>query len=1130
VTTTYDILVLDALNHAHRCWWRCRDSLTGDGRDNGLERGFLEGLVYLERDYPTAQVVLAWDGEPVGQRSELPEYKAARAERHKNRPVDWHPRCDALRDALAHQYATLYDPADEADYEIARLVNRIADGKRTLIVSTDSDLLMLLAPRVHLLRPGVAREFYGLQEFQLEYGFAPANLALYKALVGDKSDGIPGLPYFPKAVAKQLVAAFGSVGTLYSILKGPARSPKLGRLTQSQRQKLLEGEDRVRSNARLVDLHSVSGAPHLRHPSGDWAPLWDLLRDRDLDHLAAGLEWDALTGNGTERKPIDLTLDGDDVGNAADCDEQASPAPDNRPLCDPAPFEETPAGGPSTTPGDVDSGPASVALAHPLDRSEREARNPVGDGWANLHRSETGRNLLTNRQPTTEHDMHLLPAWSARLEDSKQNRGGMAEPIRIIPRAPDYYAERLTFVEDRVGAEAMFDFARQRRIGFIGIDCEFRYSRPGVLIRRGRRGDLYWYDPTSIVPLLVAVVLAETRPDGQAVLYRFVVDSRRHEVLSPLADLIRQPIPVIGHFIQAELFCLWKLDLPTPATVWDTCTAERAFQLGVHHVRYKKEKFDGEEESARLTEETEEDVDFSCGLVATCLRRGVPYAFAAAKDRLQRSFLDHADDQPFSSEQQDYVAADAEAAAKLYPIQVQLAITENAHRHLFEVEMPWAITNAAMIWAGVRIEPMQLERLAQACRRHDVTLTEQLAELGVGNVNSHPDMFEYFRTIGLLEAFRDGRSYTFDDDHLKAVEGRHDAIPLIRLHRKIKRLRSDKLLTGELMGSDGRLHPDHRQLGAESGRNTMRNPNIGGIGKALRPLVVPEDSTGLVADGGHDTPGDPGEGAAVEWGIGEVDLSQIEVLIAAAESRDPELIAMVNGRDVYCAMVREFYADRLSPESLALPDEDFSEQFRGERDIMKIFTLAIIYNITPLGLSRQLGISVQRAANEQAKFLALFPVLDRALREVSAYGAIRGYAQLRTGLRRHRARRGRPTPWEVNWLRNTPIQGSASVVFKVAGNRLRLRYEHYGARLILPLHDDYVFEAPLVHLKTIGRITAEVMTSTVQEFYPVLDPRVDVNIDYPHCWNKNGKYRSLELWIQDPELARKYLKSKPDTH
>ena len=1122
---TYDILVLDALNHAHRCWWRCRDSLTWDGRDNGLERGFLEGLVDHQRSYPEAQLVLAWDGEPVGQRSELPGYKAARAERHKDRPVDWHPRCAALRDALAHQYATLYDPADEADCEIARLVRRIVDGTRTLIVSTDSDLLMLLAPRVHVLRPGLAREFYGPEEFLSEYGFTPAGLVLYKALVGDKADGIPGLPHFPGEVAKQLVAAFGSVGNLYSILNGPARSPKLGQLTQSQRQKLLEGEDRVRSNARLVDLYSVSSAPHIRHPSGNRAPLRDLLRGRDLDYPAAGLEWEALTGTGTERKPLDLMPDGDDVGNVADCDEKASPAPDDQRLCDPAPFKQTPAGRPSTTPGEVDTARASVAIAHPLDRSEREAKDPVGDGRANLHRSGTGRDLLAYQQPTTEHDLHLLPTWKARLEDLKQDRGGMAGPIRIIPRAPNYYVERLTLVEDRAGAEAMLDFARQRQIGFIGVDCEFRYSRPGVLIRKGGRRDRYWYDPTSIVPLLMAVVLVETRPESHAVLYRFVADLRRPEVLGPLADLIRQPIPIIGHFIQAELFCLWKLGLPTPATVWDTCTAERAFQLGRHHVRYKTGKTEDEDELACLREESDEDVEFSCGLVATCLRRGVPYAFAAAKDRLQRSFLDHAHDQPFSSEQREYAAADAEAAAKLNPIQVQLAVAENAHRHLFEVEMPWAITNAAMIWAGVNFDAVQLKRLGHACRQHDVTLTERLAELGVGNVNSYPDMLEYFRTLGLLEAFREGRSYTFDDDHLKAVEGRHDAIPLIRALRKIKRLQSDKSLTGELVGSDGRLHPDHRQLGAESGRNAMRNPNIGGIGKALRPLVVPQGATGLAADGGHDTPKDPGEGAAIEWGIGEVDLSQIEVLIAAAESRDAELIAMVNGRDVYCAMVREYYADHLSPEDLASPDEDFSDKFRGYRDIMKIFTLAIIYNITPVGLSRQLGISVQRAADEQAKFLALFPVLDRALREVSAYGAIRGYAQLRTGLRRHRARGGRPTPWEVNWLRNTPIQGSASVVFKVAGNRLRLRYQHYGARLILPLHDAYVFESPLVHLKTIGRITAEVMTSTVQEFYPALDPRVDVNIDHPHCWNKNGKHRSLELWIQDPESARKYLKS-----
>ena len=43
----------------------------------------------------------------------------------------------------------------------------------------------------------------------------------------------------------------------------------------------------------------------------------------------------------------------------------------------------------------------------------------------------------------------------------------------------------------------------------------------------------------------------------------------------------------------------------------------------------------------------------------------------------------------------------------------------------------------------------------------------------------------FFRSIGLLDAFREGGSHSFDDDHLEAVEERHAAVPLIRALRKI---------------------------------------------------------------------------------------------------------------------------------------------------------------------------------------------------------------------------------------------------------------------------------------------------------------------------------------------------------
>jgi DNA polymerase-1 len=192
---------------------------------------------------------------------------------------------------------------------------------------------------------------------------------------------------------------------------------------------------------------------------------------------------------------------------------------------------------------------------------------------------------------------------------------------------------------------------------------------------------------------------------------------------------------------------------------------------------------------------------------------------------------------------------------------------------------------------------------------------------------------------------------------------------------------------------------------------------------------------------------------------------------------------------------------------------------------MKVFTLAVIYNITPAGLATQLGIGLGRATAERERFLGMFPALARALEEASAYGAIRGHAELCTGLRRQRARDGRPSPWEVNWLRNTPVQGSASVVFKVAGNRLRRRYQHLGARLVLPMHDAFVFECPRAKLKKVAALTREVMRGAVQEFFPMLVPQVDVNIAEPGCWNKDGKARSLELWREDIEGADRYLDS-----
>ena len=108
--------------------------------------------------------------------------------------------------------------------------------------------------------------------------------------------------------------------------------------------------------------------------------------------------------------------------------------------------------------------------------------------------------------------------------------------------------------------------------------------------------------------------------------------------------------------------------------------------------------------------------------------------------------------------------------------------------------------------------------------------------------------------------------------------------------------------------------------------------------------------------------------------------------------------------------------------------------------------------------------------------------------ERARIGSIRrGYAYI-SGLRRFRAGRGPSTPHEERGLGNSYVQGTAALIFFDAGNRLRQLYRRHGARLIIPVHDAFVFEAPLDQVTQVAELTRSVLIQTVQEWFPDLRP------------------------------------------
>ena len=691
--------------------------------------------------------------------------------------------------------------------------------------------------------------------------------------------------------------------------------------------------------------------------------------------------------------------------------------------------------------------------------------------------------------------MKLLPSWNERMQKV------VPEPVVHsidygLKKSPQYYAMKTNFVESLDGAQAMLNFILQRPLSHIGFDTEFRYDRPGVVINKRNTA----HDPTSYQPLLLSMAIAEPFDNDKGRLYTFVIDLRKPELLPVLKELFRLPVTFSGHFAKVELFCLWQLGLPEPNILWDTFIYEKVMHLGRHHHKYKLQKSADVFEQILAKEEVKEKETFGFSLVATCQRHGVAYRMETEKKRLQKSFLVHSDDAPFSQEQIDYAAEDAIAAGLLYPLQVQKAVQNDLLRHCETIEMPWVITNARMEWTGVRVDIRKRDEAIDGIRvRQEILKKHLAAEYGIQNTRSHKQLSEFFKSCGLLRKFKQDGKVSFDKKILKKNAGLHPAIALLRASRRASNLLADKLLSPDFVGEDGRIRADHKQLGAHTGRQTSRWPNFLGLDRVLRPLVIPKP----------------------DYGIGEVDWSQMEVGVAAAMYGDDELVRMFNAGDVYSAMAQYFYREELPEGDLVITGKEFKEKHKALRNQMKSCTLGIIYGSTPFDLSQTLGTTKAKAAALQKRFMAMFPRLQTALIIAAQCGAIRGYTFTISGLKRYRAKGGNASHWERNWLTNHPVQGSAAVVFKAAGNSLDKLYQQYDARIIIPLHDAFIFEAPLKELKKVAELTARVMCDTLQEYFPVLRPQVEVNIFRPDCWNKDGDGQELDRWIENLKALMK---------
>jgi 5'-3' exonuclease len=125
-----------------------------------------------------------------------------------------------LRALGVRQY---YGIGCEADDVIGRLAYEYSQDKDAVVIySGDSDLRQLVNDRVCVIAPGFRGKdaYYGREEVLQKHGVPPELLADQKALSGDSSDNIPGIPGIGPVKANKLIDAFGGIESIIAVAHG----------------------------------------------------------------------------------------------------------------------------------------------------------------------------------------------------------------------------------------------------------------------------------------------------------------------------------------------------------------------------------------------------------------------------------------------------------------------------------------------------------------------------------------------------------------------------------------------------------------------------------------------------------------------------------------------------------------------------------------------------------------------------------------------------------------------------------------------------------------------------------------------------------------------------------------------
>ena len=364
---------------------------------------------------------------------------------------------------------------------------------------------------------------------------------------------------------------------------------------------------------------------------------------------------------------------------------------------------------------------------------------------------------------------------------------------------------------------------------------------------------------------------------------------------------------------------------------------------------------------------------------------------------------------------------------------------------LDEIEIPLIPVLVDMEATGILVDRELLGEMSRGFNRELAALELDIYRAAGGefNINSTPQLRTIlFEKLKLPVQKRTKTGASTDVEVLEQLAAMGHEVPrLLMEYRELTKLQSTYLdaLPGYIRADTGRVHTSFNQTGAATGRLSSSDPNLQNIpvrtrrgGEIRRAFVAPPGHLLLIAD-----------------------YSQVELRLLAHLSGDPAFVAAFQrGGDIHRQTAAAIFG---------VPEANVTGEMRGRA---KTINFATIYGQGAMALSRQLGITLEQAKAFIKQYFERFAGVRAWLDKTVEEARQRGFVETLFGRRRYipelRDRNFSIRAFGERTATNSPLQGSAADLIKIAMIRIHaaLKQANLGAKMLLQVHDELVFEIP----------------------------------------------------------------------